>query len=29
MKRIDTGKRGEELARDFLKRKGFRILETN
>lgn len=29
MKRIDTGKRGEELARDFLKKRGFRILETN
>lgn len=28
MKRIDTGKRGEELARDFLKRKVFRIQET-
>ena len=29
MKRIDTGKRGEELARDFLKKRGFCILETN
>ncbi len=29
MKRIDTGRRGEELARDFLKKRGFRILEAN
>lgn len=29
MKRIDTGKRGEELARDFLKKRGFLILEAN
>ncbi len=29
VKGIDTGKRGEELARDFLKKRGFHILETN
>ncbi len=29
IKRIDTGKRGEELARDFLKKRGFCILEAN
>lgn len=29
MKRRDTGSMGELLARDFLKRKGYRILETN
>ncbi|MFH1662740.1 MAG: YraN family protein [Chloroflexota bacterium] len=29
MKRIDTGKRGEELARDFLIKRGFRILDAN
>ena len=29
MKRRDTGIRGEKLARDFLKRQGYRILETN
>ncbi len=29
MKRSDTGRLGEELARDFLKKRGFRILENN
>jgi len=29
MKRRDTGIRGEELAQDFLKKRGYRILETN
>ena len=29
MKRNDTGKRGEELARQFLEKRGFRIVETN
>ncbi len=29
MKRRDTGIRGEKLARDFLKKRGYRILETN
>ncbi len=29
MKRRDTGIRGENIARDFLKKRGFRILETN
>ncbi len=29
MKRRDTGIRGEKLAGDFLKKKGYRILETN
>ena len=29
MKRRDTGILGEKLARDFLKKKGYRILETN
>ena len=29
MKRRDTGILGEKLARDFLKRRGYRILETN
>ena len=29
MKRRDTGTLGEKLARDFLKRKGYRIIETN
>ena len=29
MKRRDTGIRGEKLARDFLKRQGYRIIETN
>ena len=29
MKRIDTGRRGEELARGFLEKRGFRILEAN
>ena len=29
MKRRDTGIRGEKIARDFLKKRGFRILETN
>ena len=29
MKRQDTGNRGENIARDFLKKKGFRILENN
>jgi len=29
MKRRDTGIRGEKLARDFLKKQGYRILETN
>ena len=29
MKRSDTGRLGEELARDFLKKRGFRILESN
>lgn len=29
MKRKDTGILGEKLAKDFLKRRGYRILETN
>ena len=29
MKRQDTGRRGEELARQFLEKKGFRIIESN
>ena len=29
MKRRDTGILGEKLAKDFLKKRGFRILETN
>ncbi len=29
MGRKDTGKRGEKLAQAFLKKKGYRILETN
>lgn len=29
MKRGDTGRRGEKLAKDFLKKRGYRILETN
>jgi len=29
MKRGDTGRLGEKLARDFLKKRGYRILETN
>jgi len=29
MKRSDTGRLGEELTRDFLKKRGFRILESN
>lgn len=29
MKRQEIGKLGEELARDLLKKKGYRILETN
>ena len=29
MKRRDTGIYGEKLARDFLERKGYRILENN
>ena len=29
MKRRDTGILGEKLAKDFLKRRGYRILETN
>ena len=29
MKRRDTGILGEKIAKDFLKRKGYRILETN
>ncbi len=29
MKRRDTGILGEKVARDFLKKRGFRILETN
>jgi len=29
MKRRDTGILGENLARDFLKKRGYRILETN
>jgi putative endonuclease len=29
MKRSHTGALGEKLARDFLKKKGYRILETN
>lgn len=29
MKRKDTGILGEKLAKDFLKKKGYRILETN
>ncbi|MFC2005578.1 YraN family protein [Chloroflexota bacterium] len=29
MKRRDTGTLGEKLARDFLKKQGYRILETN
>ncbi len=28
-RRIDTSKRGEAIARDFLKKRGFRILESN
>ena len=29
MKRRDTGILGEKLARDFLRKRGYRILETN
>ncbi len=29
MKRRDTGALGEKLAKDFLKKRGYRILETN
>ena len=29
MKRRDTGILGEKLARDFLKKRGYRVLETN
>ena len=29
MRRIDTGKSGEKIAMNFLKKKGYRILETN
>jgi len=29
MKRKETGIRGEKLAKDFLKKQGYRILETN
>ena len=29
MKRRDTGALGEKLAKDFLRKKGYRILETN
>ena len=29
MKRRDTGIRGEKLAKDFLKKRGYRIVETN
>ncbi len=29
MKRRETGIRGEKLAKDFLKKRGYRILETN
>ena len=29
MKRRDTGIRGEKLAQDFVRKKGYRILETN
>ncbi len=29
MKRRDTGTLGEKLAKDFLRKKGYRILETN
>ena len=29
MRRIDTGKLGEKIAMNFLKKKGYRILETN
>jgi putative endonuclease len=29
MKRKDLGNRGEHLALDFIKKKGFRVLETN
>ncbi len=29
MKRRDTGILGEKLAKDFLKKRGYRILETN
>ncbi len=29
MKRRDTGIQGEKLAKDFLKKRGYRILETN
>lgn len=29
MNRQETGKRGEKLAADFLKKKGYRILQTN
>ena len=29
MKRRETGIRGEKIARDFLKKRGYRIIETN
>jgi len=29
MKRRDTGILGEKLARDFLEKRGYRVLETN
>jgi putative endonuclease len=29
MNRKETGERGEKLARDFLKKRGYKILETN
>ena len=29
MRRIDTGKLGEKLARDFLKKRGYSVIETN
>ena len=29
MKRIDTGRLGEKLGKDFLKKRGYHILETN
>ncbi len=29
MKRKDTGNLGEKLAKDFLKKRGYRVLETN
>ncbi|GAJ10770.1 unnamed protein product, partial [marine sediment metagenome] len=29
MKRSETGTLGEKLAKDFLKKRGYRILETN